>query len=222
MYTGPAIMYGINMLVLFVMVIGYMLSVSVEFTLYVLLPLPVLSVSVYYINSEIQRRSDLIQKSLSGLSTFVQEAFSGIRVIKAFGWEEDSERKFSEESQLYRDRSIHLGNLNAWFSPVSISLIFVQQATTGNDTISSGASIRILPNPADGGKAPDIVLQCFEGPEAEMEISDILGRVLYQQKWPLLQGAASLKAPVSGFPTGVCLLKLRAGKQSLLKRMVLR
>ncbi len=130
MYSGPAIMYGINMLVLFVMVIGYMLSVSVEFTLYVLLPLPVLSISVYYINSEIQRRSDLIQKSLSGLSTFVQEAFSGIRVIKAFGREDDSVRKFSEESQLYRDRSIHLGNLNAWFSPVIISLIGLSSILT--------------------------------------------------------------------------------------------
>jgi ATP-binding cassette subfamily B multidrug efflux pump len=130
MYTGPAIMYGINMLVLFVMVIGYMVSVSAEFTLYVLLPLPILSVSVYYINSEIQRRSDLIQKSLSGLSTFVQEAFSGIRVIKAFGREQDSVRRFGEESHLYRDRSIHLGNLNAWFSPVIISLIGLSSIIT--------------------------------------------------------------------------------------------
>ena len=130
MYTGPAIMYGINMLVLFVMVIGYMVSVSAEFTLYVLLPLPILSVSVYYINSEIQRRSDLIQKSLSGLSTFVQEAFSGIRVIKAFGREQDSVRQFGEESHLYRDRSIHLGNLNAWFSPVIISLIGLSSIIT--------------------------------------------------------------------------------------------
>jgi len=130
MYTGPAIMYGINMLVLVVMVIGYMLSVSVEFTLFVLLPLPVLSVAVYFINSEVQRRSDMIQKSLSGLSTFVQEAFSGIRVIKAFGREEDSVRKFAEESRLYRDRSIHLGNLNAWFSPVIISLIGLSSILT--------------------------------------------------------------------------------------------
>ena len=130
MYTGPAIMYGINMVVLFVMVIGYMLSVSAEFTFYVLLPLPVLSVSVYFINSEIQRRSDRIQKSLSGISTFVQEAFSGIRVIKAFGREEDSVRKFSEESRMYRDNSIHLGNLNAWFSPVIISLIGLSSILT--------------------------------------------------------------------------------------------
>jgi ATP-binding cassette subfamily B protein len=156
MYSGPAIMYGINMLVLFVMVIGYMLSVSAEFTMYVLMPLPVLSISVYYINSEIQRRSDLIQKSLSGLSTFVQEAFSGIRVIKAFGREEDSVRKFSEESQLYRDRSIHLGNLNAWFSPVIISLIGLssiltvyvggQQAIAGKITTGNIAEFLIYVN----------------------------------------------------------------------------
>ena len=130
MYTGPAIMYGINMLVLFVMVIGYMLSVSVEFTVYVLLPLPVLSLAVYFINSEVQQRSDKIQQSLSGLATFVQESFSGIRVIKAFGREEDAVSKFDAESQQYRDRSIHLGNLNAWFSPVIISLIGLSSIIT--------------------------------------------------------------------------------------------
>jgi ATP-binding cassette subfamily B multidrug efflux pump len=130
MYTGPAIMYGINMLVLFVMVIGYMLSVSVEFTVYVLLPLPVLSLAVYFINSEVQQRSDRIQQSLSGLATFVQESFSGIRVIKAFGREANSVKKFDEESQQYRDRSIHLGNLNAWFSPVIISLIGLSSILT--------------------------------------------------------------------------------------------
>ena len=130
MYTGPAIMYGINMLVLFVMVIGYMLSVSAEFTVYVLLPLPVLSLAVYFINSEVQSRSDAIQKSLSGISTFVQEAFSGIRVIKAFGRENNSVQRFGEESRKYRDNSIHLANLNAWFSPVIISLIGLSSILT--------------------------------------------------------------------------------------------
>lgn len=123
MYTGPAIMYGINLIVLFFMVISYMLSVSVEFTLYVLLPLPVLSISVYFINNEIEKRSERIQKSLSNLSTFVQEAFSGIRVLKAYGREEDSVQKFTLESNEYRIRSIELGNINAWFSPMILSMI---------------------------------------------------------------------------------------------------
>jgi len=130
MYTGPAIMYGINLLVLFVMVISYMVSVNAEFTMYVLLPLPVLSISVYFINTEIEKRSDLIQKSLSNLSTFVQEAFSGIRVIKAYGREQDSADKFADESNEYRHRSIQLGNVNAWFSPLILSLIGVSTILT--------------------------------------------------------------------------------------------
>jgi ATP-binding cassette subfamily B protein len=123
MYSGPAIMYAINLLVLFFMVISYMISVNAEFTLYVLLPLPVLSASVYFINTAIEKRSDEIQKSLSSLSTFVQEAFSGIRVLKAYGREADSTQKFANESQHYRDRSIALGNINAWFSPIIMSMI---------------------------------------------------------------------------------------------------
>ncbi len=123
MFTGPAIMYGINLVVLFVLVISYMVSINAEFTLYVLMPLPFLSISIYFINQEIQKRSDQIQKSLSNLSTFVQEAFSGIRVIKAFGREKESVASFAEESDAYRFRSVQLGNINAWFSPLIMSLI---------------------------------------------------------------------------------------------------
>jgi len=130
MYTGPAIMYGINLIVLFIMVISYMVSVNAEFTLYVLLPLPVLSISVYFINMEIEKRSDLIQKSLSNLSTFVQEAFSGIRVLKAYGREQDSGDRFTEESNEYRHRSIQLGNVNAWFSPLILSMIGISTILT--------------------------------------------------------------------------------------------
>lgn len=123
MYTGPAIMYGINLLALFVLVISYMVSINAEFTLYVLLPLPFLSLSIYFINNEIEKRSDQIQKSLSNLSTYVQEAFSGIRVLKAFGREQESARGFTAESEEYRLRSVQLGNVNAWFSPIILSLI---------------------------------------------------------------------------------------------------
>jgi len=123
MYSGPAIMYGINLLVLFVLVISYMVSINAEFTFYVLLPLPFLSFSIYYINNEIEKRSDQIQKSLSNLSTFVQEAFSGIRVLKAFGRENESTAAFSEISNEYRFRSVQLGNVNAWFSPLIMFMI---------------------------------------------------------------------------------------------------
>ena len=130
MYTGPAIMYGINLLVLFVLVISYMVSINAEFTLYVLLPLPFLSVSIYFINNEIEKRSDQIQKSLSNLSTFVQEAFSGIRVLKAFGREGESAVAFGIESNEYRHRSVQLGNINAWFSPLIMSMIGISTILT--------------------------------------------------------------------------------------------
>jgi len=123
MYTGPAIMYGINLIVLFIMVISYMVSVNLEFTIYVLMPLPILSISIYYLNNQIEKRSDQIQKSLSRLSTFVQEAFSGIRVIKAFGKENESAETFGKESEEYRNRSVQLGNVNAWFAPLIMTLI---------------------------------------------------------------------------------------------------
>lgn len=123
MYLGPAIMYGLNLLILFPMVIGYMLSVNVELTLYSLIPLPILSVSIYFVNNLINERSEKIQRSLSGLSTFVQEAFSGIRVIKAFVREEDSADQFKEASEDYKVKSIRLTLVQSLFFPLILALI---------------------------------------------------------------------------------------------------
>lgn len=123
MYLGPAIMYGINLLILFPMVIGYMLSVNVELTLYSLLPLPILSLSIYFVNNMINERSEKIQRSLSGLSTFVQEAFSGIRVLKAFVREEDSTNDFTKASEDYKDKSIRLTLVQSLFFPLIMALI---------------------------------------------------------------------------------------------------
>ncbi len=123
MYLGPGIMYGLNLLVLFPMVIYQMLRVNVELTLYALLPLPVLSVSIYFVNNIINKRSEEIQKSLSDLSTFVQEAFSGIRVIKAFVREKDSTQNFVKESQIYKEKSLKLIFVNSLFFPLIMALI---------------------------------------------------------------------------------------------------
>lgn len=123
MYTGPAIMYGINLIIVFVLVIGYMISVNPMLTLYSLLPLPILSASIYYVNQIIEKRSDQIQKSLSRLSTFTQEAFSGIRVIKAFVQEPVSTQRFAEESEEYRNKSLKLNQVNAFFFPLMLGLI---------------------------------------------------------------------------------------------------
>ncbi|MBD3628381.1 ABC transporter ATP-binding protein [Cyclobacterium sp.] len=123
MYLGPALMYGINLVILFPMVIGYMLTVNVPLTLYSLLPLPVLSLSIYVVNNMINERSEKIQRSLSGLSTFVQEAFSGIRVIKSFVREEDSARKFENASEDYKEKSISLTRVQSLFFPLILALI---------------------------------------------------------------------------------------------------
>ncbi|GAB3542572.1 ABC transporter ATP-binding protein [Pontibacter brevis] len=123
MYLGPAIMYGVNLIILFVMVIPYMLSVNVKLTVYTLIPLPILAISIYYVNNIIQRKSDEIQKSLSGITTFVQEAFSGIRVLKSFVREEDSHNNFTTASNKYRDKSLELNFVNSLFFPLVLFLV---------------------------------------------------------------------------------------------------
>ena len=130
MYLGPAIMYGLNLLILFPLVITYMISVNPELTLYSLLPLPVLSLSIYFVNNLINERSEKIQRSLSGLSTFVQEAFSGIRVIKAFVREEDSARDFTDASEDYKIKSIRLTRVNALFFPIIMALVGISTIIT--------------------------------------------------------------------------------------------
>jgi ATP-binding cassette subfamily B protein len=130
MYLGPALMYGINLLVLFPLVIGYMLTVNVELTFYSLLPLPVLSISIYFVNNMINERSEKIQRSLSGLSTFVQEAFSGIRVLKAFVREDDSANDFTKASEDYKEKSISLTLVQSLFFPLIMALIGISTILT--------------------------------------------------------------------------------------------
>ncbi|MDF2158893.1 ABC transporter ATP-binding protein [Algoriphagus sp. CAU 1675] len=130
MYLGPAIMYGLNLLILFPLVISYMVTVNAELTLYSLLPLPILSLSIYFVNNLINERSEKIQKSLSGLSTFVQEAFSGIRVLKAFVREKDSLRDFADASEDYKVKSIRLTKVNALFFPLIMALVGISTIIT--------------------------------------------------------------------------------------------
>ncbi|MGY8981485.1 MAG: ABC transporter ATP-binding protein [Cytophagales bacterium] len=123
MYFGPAIMYGITLLTLFLMVIPFMFSINFKLTIYSLIPLPILSLSIYLVNNIIHKRSEKIQESLSNLSTFVQEAFSGIRVIKAFDREEDINLQFEKESTDYKNKSLKLAFVQAVFFPLIMSLI---------------------------------------------------------------------------------------------------
>jgi ATP-binding cassette subfamily B protein len=123
MYVGPSIMYGLNLIVLFTLVISYMVGINARLSLYVLLPLPILSVAIYFVNSIIIRRSEEIQRSLSRLSTFVQESFSGIRVLKAFVQESNSAAKFELESDEYRNKSLSLTRVDSLFFPIVAILV---------------------------------------------------------------------------------------------------
>jgi len=142
MYLGPAIMYGLNLITMFIIVISYMIMVNPRLTLYSLLPLPVLSVSIYWVSSIMNKYSEEIQQSLSALSTYVQEAFSGIRVIKSFVRELDSEHKFAQESQQYLDKSLKLTFVNALFFPLIMGLIGMSVILTvfiGGDQVIDGS-----------------------------------------------------------------------------------
>ncbi len=123
MYLGPAIMYGLNLVTLFLILIPIMYHISPILTFYALLPMPLLAFSIYFVNNIIERRSEEIQKAQSGLSTFVQEAFSGIRVLKSFTRENDSSQRFLEESNDYKHKSLKLTKVQSLFFPLIMGLI---------------------------------------------------------------------------------------------------
>jgi ATP-binding cassette subfamily B multidrug efflux pump len=122
-YLGPAIMYGINLVAIFIVTVPIMLSVSVELTLYTLIPLPFLVLSIYTVQNVITKHSEEIQRSMSSLSSLVQETFSGIRVVKSFGRENSMTTQFDAQSNEYKQKSIRLAQINALFFPIMVFLI---------------------------------------------------------------------------------------------------
>ncbi len=123
MYLGPALLYGINLVTLFIMVVYAMLKVDVRLTLYSLLPLPILSLSIYYVSQFVQRRSQAIQAKLSQLTGIAQEAFSGIRVVKSYTQEKAFGKHFAAESEDYKTRNMSLALIEAMFIPLMMVLI---------------------------------------------------------------------------------------------------
>ncbi len=123
MYTGPAIMYTLNMITLFVVVLVYMFSKAPSLAFYTLLPLPILSVSIYILSKLIHKRSTVVQEYLSKLSAYTQEAFSGISVIKAYGIEPQTTMAFEVLSTGSRQKQIDLTKVQALFFPMMILLI---------------------------------------------------------------------------------------------------
>ena len=123
MYVGPAVMYTINTLIRFAIVIFYMYTVSPKLTLYTLLPLPILAYLIFKLSTEINKRSTVFQENLSVLSSFTQEIFSGIRVIKAYGIENQKQKEFTTLSEESNEKSLSLAKVQALFSPLMLLLI---------------------------------------------------------------------------------------------------
>ena len=123
MYLGPALMYGLNVIILMVMVIPFMFYINFNLAFYSLIPLPFLVVCIYLVQNIINIRSEEIQISLSNLSTYVQESFSGIRLIKSFVREINFENVFKSKSIDYKDKSVNLQYVLALFFPIIITLI---------------------------------------------------------------------------------------------------
>ena len=123
MYVGPALMYTINTITLFTVAIIYMINTAPKLTLYTLIPLPILSVAIYKLSRLINKRSTIVQQSLSTLSTYAQETFSGISVIKSYGIEPRTNADFDNLSAENRQKQINLTKVQALFFPLMILLI---------------------------------------------------------------------------------------------------
>lgn len=125
LYAGPAIMYGMQTLTLFVCLIPLMFIKAPTLATYALLPLPILSILIYQISKTIHKRSTVVQEYLSNLSTFSQEVFSGVSVIKAYALEPNTNNELKILAKEGKDKSMSLAKVNAWFFPLMILLIGV-------------------------------------------------------------------------------------------------
>ncbi|MBV7440768.1 ABC transporter ATP-binding protein/permease [Weeksellaceae bacterium TAE3-ERU29] len=127
MYLGPGIMYPINLTAMSVILIIEMFSINKTMTFLTLLPLPFLSILVYFLSNKINKKSIEIQKQQSDLSAYVQDTISGIRVIKSYNKTENIKEDYRGRAELYKEKSIELANINAFFSPLIVVIIGLSQ-----------------------------------------------------------------------------------------------
>ncbi len=130
MFLGPAVMYSLNLVALIFIVIFVMVSIDLKLTLYALLPLPLMSIGIYYISSKINKLSDAVAASQSDLSTFAQQHMSGIRVIQSYHREIKAAARFERESDDYKKKALELVKIEAMFSPIIILLVGLSTVLT--------------------------------------------------------------------------------------------
>ncbi len=122
-YLGPTILYGVNLVTLFTLTIYSMVSVSPILTFYSLLPLPFLVIGIYYVSTQINRRSEKIQRQLAALTSTAQEAYSGIRVVKSYVREEPIVNHFANQSEIFKEKALSLAKIDNAFFPIMLVCI---------------------------------------------------------------------------------------------------
>ena len=144
-FAGPAIMYFLNLSFMIVMVVGLMLYVNVKITLFVLIPLPILAITIYLVSDSMNKQSDLIQKKLSKITSYVQETFAGIHVLKSYAAEEDFSNDFDELNEAYKTNNMKLVKINGIFMPAVLGLVGLSILLTvyvgGNEVVKGNFSI---------------------------------------------------------------------------------
>ena len=148
MYIGPAIMYTINTIALFTIVITYMINVAPKLTMYTLIPLPVLSYIIYKISIVINFKSKIVQEYLSKLTTYTQESFSGVKIIKTYTIEKNINNGLAELASSSRSKNMSLVKTQAWFFPLMILLIGISNILVvfigGNQYMNNEIELGVL------------------------------------------------------------------------------
>ena len=148
MYVGPALMYSINTITLFIIIITYMFSIDVKLTLYTVTPLPLLSFIIYKLSKKINIKSLKVQESLSKLTTIAQESFSGISIIKSYTIEDELNKHIQEISTETKNRHVDLAKFQSWFLPMMVRVIGVSNILViyigGNQFIDGKIELGIL------------------------------------------------------------------------------
>ena len=148
MYVGPAFMYSTNTVALFIIVISYMISIAPALTLYTILPLPILSIIIYKLSKVINKKSTVVQEMLSKISSFAQESFSGIAVIKSYNLQGKMNEDFNTLATESYQKNMELVKVQAWFFPLMILLIGFSNLIVifvgGNQYINGEIKIGVL------------------------------------------------------------------------------
>tara|TARA_B110000261_G_scaffold57162_1_gene67398 strand:+ start:686 stop:2464 length:1779 start_codon:yes stop_codon:yes gene_type:complete len=141
MFTGPAIMYSLNLSVMIIAVVGMMFYVNPRITFYVLIPLPILAIAIYWVSDTMNKKSDLIQQKLSTITSYVQETFSGIQVLKSYAVEKEFSKDFDTLNEGYKEDNMALVKINGIFMPTVMGLVSMSILITlyvGGNAVADG------------------------------------------------------------------------------------